>query len=161
MLNYYGIDMAPVKDEKMSKRDLQQFLKRINDSYDTQTVQDIFKKIRDKFTDQSKPKDDEDSDPFFDSLREPGKNEKDGEDSDSLFPPDLNALSNRRLGFNEDDGKSPLGMNPEIEMFLDWLTDILYSADHRVVVRESEDGLTTNIELQKITGKKKRGGRKK
>ena len=53
----------------------------------------------------------------------------------------------------------PFGMNPDIEMFINWLSDLLYSADHKVVIKESEDGQTTNIELQKI--KKKRGGRKK
>jgi hypothetical protein len=161
MLNYYGIDMTPTKDESLTKRDLQKFLKRINDSYDSQMAQDIFKKIRDKLTDQINPKDDEESDPFFDSLREQGKDGSKDDNMDSLFPPDLNALSGRGLGEDDGLGKRPLGINPEIEMFLEWLTDTLYSADHKVVVRESEDGLTTHIELQKITGKKKRGGRKK
>jgi hypothetical protein len=50
-----------------------------------------------------------------------------------------------------------MNLNPEIEQFITWVSDLLYSADHRVVI--SEEGEVTHIRLEKI--KKKRGGRKK
>lgn len=148
MLSYYQIDMTGGKDEKMSKKDQKKFLDTLNTNYDTHTVQDMLSKIKDKLKDSRKEEDEESDDPFFDSLRD--KNE----DKDDLFPQDLNSLSNKKF----DKNKLPFGMNPEIEMFINWLSDLLYSADHKVIVRESDDGQTTNIELQKI---KKKGGRKK
>jgi hypothetical protein len=46
MLNYYGIDMAPVKDEKMNKKEQKNFLDTFNRNYDVYAVQDILKKVR-------------------------------------------------------------------------------------------------------------------
>lgn len=153
MLSYYEIDFGGNRDEKMNKRDLQKFINTLNSNYDAQVVQDILSKIKDKF--KNKPQDEESDDPFFSSLD--STNKEDGE-QENPFPLDLNALS-KGMGFpNGGIGKNPFGLNPEIEMFINWLSDLLYSADHKVIVRESEDGKTTNIELQKI---KKRGGRKK
>jgi hypothetical protein len=50
-----------------------------------------------------------------------------------------------------------MNLNPEIEKFITWISDLLYSADHKVVI--TEEGNITNVRLEKI--KKKRGGRKK
>lgn len=147
MLSYYQIDMVGGKDEKMTKKDQKKFLDTLNANYDAYTIQDIMSKIKDKFKD-SRKEDEESDDPFFDSLKDKT------EDKDDLFPQDLNSLSGKKF----DQNKLPFGMNPEIEMFINWLSDLLYSADHKVIVRESDDGQTTNIELQKI---KKKGGRKK
>lgn len=156
MLSYYEIDFGGTRDEKMNKKDLQKFINTLNSNYDAQVVQDILSKIRDKF--KNKPQDEESDDPFFSSL-DSARNEGDeGDETENRFPLDLNALSKGKGLSNKGNGKNPFGLNPEIEMFINWLSDLLYSADHKVVIRESEDGQTTNIELQKI---KKRGGRKK
>lgn len=152
MLNYYGINIGGTRDEKMTKTEKKKFLDSFNGHYDAQTVQDILSKIKDKFKNNKPLENEESDDPFFDKLRE-----KSDEEPTPPFPIDLNSLSGRRIGY--DDFKHPLGFNPDIENFIDWLSDLLYSADHKVVIKESEDGQTTYIELQKI--KKKRGGRKK
>lgn len=155
MLSYYQIDMGGSKDEKLSKRDQKKFLDSLNTNYDAHTVQDIMSKIRDKIKD-NKPQDEESDDTFFDSIK--GKSDEELPSPENPFPLDMNSIS-KAFSNIPNNGKMPFGMNPEIEMFINWISDLLYSADHKVVIKESEDGLITNIELQKI--KKKRGGRKK
>lgn len=150
MLNYYGIDMVATKDENMTKEEKKDFLDRFNSSYDAQTVQEIFNKIRDRFTDKMDNPDEENADPFFDSLK------KDEDNSENGFPLDMNSFSNRKIGHK--DIENFFGINPEIEKFIGWVTDLLYSADHKVVISEEGDSIT-HIRLEKI--KKKRGGRKK
>lgn len=154
MLNYYQIDIGGSKDEKLSKREQKKFLDNLNENYDAQTVQDILQKVRDKIK-GNKPKDEESDDPFFDSIKGSSEEENSPENP---FPIDMNSIS-RAFSNIPHGGKNPFGMNPEIEMFINWLSDLLYSADHKVVIKESDDGLTTHIELQRL--KKKRGGRKK
>ena len=149
MLNYYGIDMIPVKDEKMTRQQTKDFLDRLNNSYDAQTVSDIFNKIRDKFNQNMDNPDEENNDPFFDSLK------KEEQDSENHFPLDMNSFSDRRIGYSDKDNL--FGFNPDIERFIGWVSQLLYSADHKVVI--SDEGDTTHIRLEKI--KKKRGGRKK
>lgn len=155
MLNYYQIDMGSGKDEKMSKTAQKKFLDNLNSAYDAQTVQDIFQKVRDKLN-GNKPQDEESDDPFFDSIK--GKSDEETPTPENPFPLDMNSIS-KAFGNNPMGGKVPFNFNPEIEMFINWISDLLYSADHKVVIKESDDGLTTIVELQKI--KKKRGGRKK
>jgi len=154
MLNYYEIDMGGSKDEKLSKREQKKFLDTFNSAYDAYAVQDILSKIKDKIQ-GNKPKDDEDSDPFFDNIK---GDDEESNTPENKFPLDMNSIS-KAFGNVPNNGKMPFGLNPEIEMFINWISDLLYSADHKVVIKESDDGLTTHIELQKI--KKKRGGRKK
>lgn len=152
MLNYYGIDMGGTRDEKMNKKEKQKFLDSFLQNYDARVVEDVLSKLKDKL-DLDKPEsggDPENDDPFFDSLK---KNEDDAQ-KESFFPLDMNSLSGRKLGLNE--GQNPFGLNPDIERFIMWISDVLYSADHKVIITE-ENG-ETNIKLQKI---KKRGGRKK
>ena len=156
MLNYYQIDTGGSKDEKMSKREQKKFLDNLNTAYDAQTVQDILSKIKDKIK-GNKPKEDEESDdPFFDSIK--GGSDEETPTPENPFPLDMNSIA-KAFGAPSLGGKNPFGLNPDIEMFINWLSDLLYSADHNVVIKESDDGKTTFIELQKI--KKKRGGRKK
>lgn len=150
MLNYYQIETGGGKDEKMSKRDQKKFLDNLNAAYDTYAVQDILSKIKDKIK-GNKPQDEESDDPFFDNIK--SKSDEETPTPENPFPLDMNAIS-KAFG-----GKMPFDMNPEIEMFINWISDLLYSADHKVVIKESDDGLTTHIELQRL--KKKRGGRKK
>jgi hypothetical protein len=155
MLNYYGIDTGGDRDEKLSKREQKKFLDNLNANYDAHTVHDILSKIKDKFKDKNKDQE-ESEDPFFDSLK---SNE---EESDrEPFPKDPNLFSDRRIGYNDPEmqnfGFMGLNLNPEIEKFITWISDLLYSADHKVII--TEDGNVTNVRLEKI--KKKRGGRKK
>lgn len=157
MLNYYGIDMGGQKDERLNKRDLKQFLDNINNSYDSQTVGEIFKKIRDKLKDNEE-QNEEDKDPFFDSLKKDEEKTTD-EELNGDFPIDFNSLSNRRIGYNDPEMQNFgfMNLNPDIEKFISWISDTLYSADHKVTITE-ENGVTI-VKLEKI--KKKRGGRKK
>jgi|LakMenE01Jun11ns_1017448.scaffolds.fasta_scaffold9845290_3 hypothetical protein len=154
MLNYYGIDMLPVKDEKMTKKDQKNFLDTFNRNYDVYAVQDILKKVRDKLKDKlDNPE--ENDDPFFKNLK------KDEElDDNTSFPLDMNSLSKFRhpLDNSEMQNFGFMNVNPEIEKFITWVSDLLYSADHKVVISE-EGANITHIRLEKI--KKKRGGRKK
>jgi hypothetical protein len=153
MLNYYGIDMAPVKDEKMTKKDQKNFLDTFNRNYDTYAVQDILKKIKDKLK-NNLDNPEENDDPFFKNLN------KEDEESGEHFPMDPNSKSDRRIGYNDPEMQNFgfMDLNPEIEKFISWVSDLLYSADHKVVISE-EGGNITHIRLEKI--KKKRGGRKK
>ena len=148
MLNYYGIDMGGTRDEKMNKTQKKKFLDTFNGNYDAQTVQDILQKVRDKLKGNIDNTEnfDEEKDPFFDSLKESSQDNK-----DETFPIDMNSLS-KNFGMSQ-----AFGMNPDIENFINWLSDTLYSADHKVII--TEEGGITNIRLEKI--KKKRGGRKK
>lgn len=155
MLNYYQIDTGSSKDEKMSKREQKKFLDNLNANYDAQTVQDILQKVRDKLKGNN-PQNEESDDPFFDNIK--GFDNEEPNVPENPFPLDMNSIS-KAFGNVPSGGKMPFGLNPEIEMFINWISDLLYSSDHKVVIKESEDGQTTHIELQKI--KKKRGGRKK
>lgn len=155
MLNYYQIDTGSDRDEKMSKREQKKFLDNLTESYDAQTVQDILQKVRDKLK-GNKPQDEDSDDPFFDSIK--GRDDEESNVPENPFPLDMNSIS-KAFGNIQPGGKNPFGLNPDIEMFINWISDLLYSADHKVVIKESEDGLTTHIELQRL--KKKRGGRKK
>ena len=155
MLNYYQIDLGGSKDEKMTKREQKKFLDTLNSSYDAQTMQDILSKIKDKIK-GNKPPDEESDDPFFDSIK--GQSDDETPMPENQFPLDMNSIS-KAFGSMPIGGKLPFGMNPDIEKFINWISDTLYSADHKVVIKESDDGQITYIELQKI--KKKRGGRKK
>ena len=155
MLNYYQIDLGGSKDEKMTKREQKKFLDTLNSSYDAQTMQDILSKIKDKIK-GNKPPDEESDDPFFDSIK--GQSDDETPTPENPFPLDMNSIS-KAFGNIPNSGQLPFGMNPQIEKFINWISDTLYSADHKVVIKESDDGQITYIELQKI--KKKRGGRKK
>lgn len=155
MLNYYHIDLGGTKDEKMSKREQKKFLDNLNANFDAYAVQDILQKVRDKLK-GNKPQDEESDDPFFDNIK--GQSDEETPMPENPFPLDMNSIS-KAFGNIPNNGQLPFGMNPEIEKFISWISDTLYSADHKVVIKESEDGQTTHIELQKI--KKKRGGRKK
>lgn len=155
MLSYYHIDTNGTKDEKMTKREQKKFIDSINDKYDSYVLQDILSKVRDKFKDiEQKNMDEESDDPFFDKIK--GQSDEETKVPDNIFPLDMNSISKAFTNI-PNGGKMPFGMNPQIEEFINWLSDLLYSADHKVVI--SEEGEITHIRLEKI--KKKRGGRKK
>lgn len=155
MLNYYQIDLGGKKDEKMTKREQKKFLDNLNANFDSYAIQDILSKVRDKLK-GNKPMDEESEDPFFDSIK--GQSDEETPTPENTFPLDMNSIS-KAFGNMPNNGGMPFGMNPEIEKFINWISDTLYAADHKVIIKESDDGQITYIELQKI--KKKRGGRKK
>lgn len=155
MLNYYQIDLGGKKDEKMTKREQKKFLDNLNANFDSYAIQDILSKVKDKLK-GNKPQDEESEDPFFDSIK--GQSDEETPTPENPFPLDMNSIS-KAFGDYSKIGGMPFGMNPEIEKFINWISDTLYSADHKVIIKESDDGQITYIELQKI--KKKRGGRKK
>lgn len=138
MLNYFEIDMGSLRDEKMTKKALTKFLDDINLAYDKYTIQDTLKNIKDKLSKKFDENEEEKEDDFlnaaFDDMDSVNKNEA------------------------SDASKFPFAFNPEIEKFMSWLYNVLYSADHKVTIKESDDGKTTHIELTKI---QKKGGRKK
>lgn len=155
MLNYYQIDLGGKKDEKMTKREQKKFLDNLNANFDSYAIQDILSKVKDKLK-GNKHQDEESEDPFFDSIK--GQSDEETPTPENPFPLDMNSIS-KAFGDYSKIGGMPFGMNPEIEKFINWISDTLYSADHKVIIKESDDGQITYIELQKI--KKKRGGRKK
>jgi len=139
MLNYYQIDIGGIKSEKMTKNKREEFLDRFNNNYDTYTLQDIMDKIRDKFSDMptANPEDEmdlsknmEDVDDIFGNL-------------DDLAPIDDEEIENKINPFDKKQSK-------EIDRFINWISSVLYSANHKVII--TEDGLTTNIKLIKIKG---------
>lgn len=149
MLNYYEINLGGSKDEKMTKSQRNNFLDTFNKNYDAYIMEDIISKITDKFKKDKDPEnlDESDSDDGFFDLPEDGKNDK-----SHLFPLDPNVNSGRRVG---NSGSS--GVNPEIEMFVSWLRNLLYTADHKVIVDQNKEGTITNITVEKV----KKGGKKK
>jgi hypothetical protein len=151
MLNYFEIDMGGTRNEKMTKRDAENFFDKFNSIYDGYTVEELVKKIRDRQPDDID--DEKNNDPFFDSL----KDETGDKDGTSGVGKNQNPFFNNFKPPFDFGSMQPPGINPEIEKFLDWMTDLLYSADHKVVI--SEEGNITHIKLQKI--KSKRGGKKK
>jgi hypothetical protein len=143
MLGYYEIVTDGNRDEKMTKAQRKKFLDNLNTNYDRYVMEDIVSKVKDKFKDMKDEEGLEESDEsFFDSL---------GDESDE-FPkgnlPKENNASNKDF----------MDMNPDIEMFISWLYNLLYSADHRLTVNRSPDGMITNIRMEKL---KKKGGKKK
>lgn len=147
MLNYYEINTGGNRDEKMTKRQKDNFLDKLNASYDAYTVQEILSKIKDKF--KQNFEDTESNEESFDIP------EEDDKEKHTPFPKDPNVNSGRRIGYND---PNFLGINPDIEMFISWLHSLLYSADHKVTVDQNKEGTITNINLEKI---KKKGGKKK
>lgn len=154
MLSYYEIDFGGKRDEKMNKKDLQKFINTFNSNYDAQVIQDILGKIKDKFKNRNQ---EENDDPFFNSLDSIKNNENEDGTSDENqidFPSlSTNSFGKGKLPFGLN---PPFGMNPDIENFINWISDTLYSSDHKVIITE-ENGIT-NIRLEKI--KKKGGGKK-
>lgn len=152
MLNYYQIDIGGTKSEKMTKKQKEEFLDRFNANYDAHTVQDILDKIRNKFPDktQEKPEDDMDMD-MNDDMEDIFRN------LDDHRPIDDEEIENKMIPFDKlpfDRWNHKPKQSQEIEDFINWISSVLYSADHKVII--TEDGLTTNIKLVKIKGGKKK-----
>ena len=128
------------KDEKLSKKELSSFLYKFNQMLDFQILQEILQKLNEK-RDSGEPDEFEDED--------------ENEDYNQMIPPkknntenfDFNSLSNNK----SDNLNNPI--DGDINKFLKWLTLILYSGDHSVIITEDKGGI--NIRLVKINKGKK------
>ena len=140
MLNYFEVDLNGKKDEKLSKKELSSFLYKFNQMLDFQILQEILQKLKEK-RDSGEPDEFEDED--------------ENEDYNQMIPPkknntenfDFNSLSNNK----SDNLNNPI--DGDINKFLKWLTLILYSGDHSVIITEDKGGI--NIRLVKINKGKK------
>ena len=145
MLNYYEVDLRGKKDERMSKKELTRFLDTLNQVYDFYTLQEIMKKIKDKRKEEIG--DDEEKDDFMmppsDSENETFENEMMKNPEDFFGKKDLDS---KNKNFNDP-------IDTDINKFLKWLTMLLYSGDHSVIITEDKTGI--NIRLVKINKGKK------
>jgi hypothetical protein len=145
MLNYYEVDLRGKKDEKMTKKGLSRFLDSFNQIYDFYTLQEIMKKIKDKRKEEIG--DDEEKDDFMmppsDSENETFENEMMKNPEDFFGKKDLDS---KNKNFNDP-------IDTDINKFLKWLTMLLYSGDHSVIITEDKTGI--NIRLVKINKGKK------
>jgi hypothetical protein len=148
MLNYYEVDLRGSKDEKMTKKALTRFLDNFNQIYDFYTLQEIMKKIKDKRKEELG--DEVEKDDFMLPPSDlPSSDEQKFEDEMMKNPENF-------FGKKDIDGKDKNFNDPidtDINKFLKWLTMILYSGDHSVIITEDKTGI--NIKLVKINKGKK------
>jgi len=145
MLNYLEVDMNGKKDEKMSKRELTKFLDSFNQILDFYMLQEIMKKIKEN---RQSDMDDEEKDDF---MPPPPSDEFDDKFEDHMKNPEnffggSNKKNNSPKNWND-------SIDTDINKFLKWLTMVLYSGDHSVIITEDKGGI--NIRLVKINKGKK------
>lgn len=145
MLNYYEVNLGGKKDEKMSKKALSRFLDNLNRIYDFYTLQEIMKKIKDKRKDELG--DGEERDDF---MLPPMDEESDTFENEMMNNPE-DFFSKKDLKGNDKNFNDPI--DTDVNKFLKWLTMILYSGDHSVIITEDKTGI--NIKLVKINKGKK------
>jgi predicted nucleic acid-binding protein len=148
MLNYYEVNLSGGHDERMSKKELNKFLDNLNQIYDFYTLQEIMKKIKDKRKEELD--EDEDRDDFMFPPKEEDQTEKDTFENEMMKNPE------DFFGKKDIDGKNKNFNDPidtDINKFLKWLTMLLYSGDHSVIITEDKTGI--NIRLVKINKGKK------
>ncbi len=146
MLNYYEVDLGGKKDEKMTKKELNRFLDNLNQIYDFYTLQEIMKKIKDNRKEELG--DDEEKDDFM--LPPKDEEEKDTFENEMMKNPE-NFFGKKDLKGKDKNFNDPI--DTDINKFLKWLTMILYSGDHSVIITEDKTGI--NIKLVKINKGKK------
>jgi hypothetical protein len=145
MLNFYEVDLKGSKDEKMDKKEQKLFLDKFNNIMDYYILQDIISKIKEKREDKSSYDDeDEEIDPMLKPKDEKKPPKINIDDNDKLFDDDFNPGSFDNLN-------DPI--DTDINKFLKWLTLVLYSGDHSVIITEDKNGIY--IKLVKINKGKK------
>ena len=147
MLNYFEISSKGFKDEKLNKREITKFLDTFWRMYDLLTVQEIVDKIKQKRKDETPlPFDNEDED-FNEEFNE-----------DSMFPSEEDTddtLFNKETKSNESNTNFNDPISTDINKFLRWLTLILYSGNHSVIISEDINGIFIKlIKIKKDKGKK-------
>ena len=143
MLNYYEVNMGGKKDEKMSKKELERFLDTFNQILDFYMLQDIMKKIKEKRKEELDEM--EEQDDFFMPSADLSKNE------DEKFEEEITNTENFFSDNKNKNYNDPI--DTDINKFLKWLTMILYTGDHSVIITEDKNGI--NIKLVKINKGKK------
>ena len=145
MLNYYEVDLRGDKDEKMTKKALSRFLDNFNHIYDFYTLQDIMKKIKDARKEELENEEEKDDFmmPSNDEENDTFENEMMKNTEDFFAKKDLDG---KNKNFNDP-------IDTDINKFLKWLTMLLYSGDHSVIITEDKTGI--NIRLVKINKGKK------
>jgi hypothetical protein len=147
MLNYFEISSKGSKDEKLNKKEITKFLDTFWRMYDLLTVQEIVDKIKQKRKDETPlPFDNEDED-FNEEFNE-----------DSMFPSEEDTddtLFNKETKSNESNTNFNDPISTDINKFLRWLTLILYSGNHSVIISEDINGIFIKlIKIKKDKGKK-------
>jgi hypothetical protein len=147
MLNYFEISSKGSKDEKLNKKEITKFLDTFWRMYDLLTVQEIVDKIKQKRKDETPlPFDNEDED-FNEEFNE-----------DSMFPSEEDTddtLFNKETKSNESNTNFNDPISTDINKFLRWLTLILYSGNHSVIISEDINGIFIKlIKINKDKGKK-------
>jgi len=146
MLNYYEVNMGGKKDEKMSKKDLQKFLDTFNQILDFYMLQDIMKKIKEKRQEEIEGED-EDKDFMMPPKDLPEIDDETFENEMMKNPEDFfGSKKDKEKNYNDP-------IDTDINKFLKWLTMILYTGDHTVIITEDKNGI--NIKLIKINKGKK------
>jgi len=145
MLNYLEVDMGGKKDEKMSKKELTKFLDSFNQILDFYMLQEIMKKIKEN---RQSEMDDEEKDDF---MLPPPSDEFDDKFEDHMKNPENFFGSGSKKNNSPKDWNDPI--DTDINKFLKWLTMVLYSGDHSVIITEDKGGI--NIRLVKINKGKK------
>jgi hypothetical protein len=146
MLNYYEVDLSGGKDEKMSKKELNRFLDTLNQVYDFYTLQEIMKKIKDKRKEELG--DEEEKDDFM----LPSKDEDESDTFENEIINNQEYFFTKKY-FTEKNKNFNDPIDTDVNKFLKWLTMILYSGDHSVIITEDKTGI--NIRLVKINKGKK------
>lgn len=143
MLNYFEISSKGSKDEKLNKKELTKFLDTFWRMHDLLTVQDIVDKIKQKRKDET---------PL------PFDNEDEDFNEDSMFPSEEDTddtLFNKETKSNESNTNFNDPISTDINKFLRWLTLILYSGNHSVIISEDINGMYIKlIKINKDKGKK-------
>lgn len=141
MLNYFQIDLKGLTDEKISIKDKNKFIDRFNQIYDSLILQDIVEKIKQKRKDEMPPFDDEEED-FSEDWMLPSE-----EDNYDSFDEEKKQ--------NENDKSLSDPISTDINKFLKWLTLILYTGNHSVIISEDKSGIYIKlIKINKDKGKK-------
>jgi len=143
MLNYFQIDLKSVTDEKISIKEKNKFIDRFNQIYDSLILQDIVEKIKQKTKDEK-------SSPF--------DNDNDNEDEDfseDWSEEDSYDSFDEKKTQNENDKNLSDPISTDINKFLKWLTLVLYTGNHSVIISEDTSGIYIKlIKIKKDKGKK-------
>lgn len=148
MLNYYEVDLRGGKDEKMTKKSLNRFLDNFNQIYDFYTLEEIMRKIKEKRKEET-GNDDEDKD-FMMPPSELPRSDEDKFEDEMMKNPE-NFFGKKDLKGKDKNFNDPI--DTDVNKFLKWLTMLLYSGDHSVIITEDKNGI--NIKLVKINKGKK------
>lgn len=148
MLNYYEVNMGGKKDEKMTKKELQKFLDTFNQILDFYMLQEIMKKIKEKR--QEEMGEDEKDDFMMPPPELPKFDDEDTFEDEVMKNPE-NFFGKKDLKGKDKNFNDPI--DTDVNKFLKWLTMLLYSGDHSVIITEDKNGI--NIKLVKINKGKK------